>query len=552
MSDVKRKSNNQFKRNNNKRFKNTNDNKSIGFENNSESLDSVKIRNTGESTGYLIDMSDKSSDESSDKSSNKSSNKSSDESSDESSNESSDKYLNKLFNNSSKLEKYQKDNLNTGFKNELDKIQTIIKQRKITLNKILSLDTSIDKKMQIYQLFKILKNTQKNTEEYHKLENKIISIIESSEKLSESDILIEKQLELTKYKPNDLYKNILSCDNILNIKQMLYSKYQEMINYSKNSEEYLKLFKWINTVLSIPTKPICINYTNITDQISSIKQTLDSNLYGLDKCKERIVEIFCKMASNPNCNNKCISLNGPPGIGKTAIAKYIAQALNIPFAEIPCGNIDDPNCLIGHSSTYIGSKPGLITNALIQMKCNNGLLLLDEIDKIGNNQNYGINIDSILMNILGDTQNTNFIDQYMPEISIDLSHLIIIVTTNNYKTLSKPLIDRLPIIEIPKYNIDEKIRIGVNYILPKKCNAIGIDKTDLVIDDDTMRYIINKYANNEDGVRELDRVIGTITERVNMLVICNANNCQYKPSYFISDFKLPIILNNNLVSKLLI
>ena len=410
---------------------------------------------------------------------------------------------------------------------ELKKIYEIIKKKTINEKKILESDILFELKIECIELMTILNNLDKNSEEYYKLKKKIYENI--------NDETIKK---ITKSNHND------------KIKQILYKKYEKIRGMEKN-DEYYKMMEWINTTLNVPTEiKNIMKSLSILDQLCEISKKMDTKMFGLYNVKEKILETYASIMTNKIGNNKCIALVGPPGTGKTSFAKCIADALELPFEHISMGGIKDSSNIVGHNSTYVGSKAGIIVESLIKMKYKNGVLLLDEFDKISDSSE-GLEIYSNMLHILDYTQNNRFRDTYLSDINIDLSHLLIIITMNDESKLNNALIDRLSIIKINGYTNCEKKDIASNFIIKKIMKIYNITNKEIIIEDHIINYIINKYAGKENGVRELERCFYIIFEKINILKIINNKQSDIVLSYKIKNFKLPFKLTHEIVDILL-
>jgi len=242
---------------------------------------------------------------------------------------------------------------------------------------------------------------------------------------------------------------------------------------------------------------------------------------------------------------------GNPGVGKTALAKLLAESIDLPFYQISFGGAHDSSILKGHSYTYIGSKPGEMAEALISMGVKNGVLFLDELDKIDSFR--GQEVINTLLHILDYTQNSEFKDNYLHGIPIDLSKLIIVVSINDLNSINSILKDRLPIVTFKDYDISDKINIGTNYLIPRVLKNLNMHSSKIKYDETSVAYIIEKSQVQEAGVRQLERNISTILERINVLIQINGNdksNKRIKISYNIPKFKLPLVLNRQVIDIL--
>jgi ATP-dependent Lon protease len=241
------------------------------------------------------------------------------------------------------------------------------------------------------------------------------------------------------------------------------------------------------------------------------KKILDESHFGLEKIKERIIEYLAVRARAPKGKSPIICLAGPPGVGKTSLAKSIAEALNKKFVKISLGGVDDESEIRGHRKTYLGSMPGRIIKGLKQAGVINPMFLLDEIDKMGRTSVRG-DPASALLEVLDPEQNTMYSDNYIEE-NYDLSRVMFICTANYVDQIPAPLYDRLEIIELTSYTEKEKLSIAKSYLIDKVLTNSGITSQQLSFNDETLLFIIRHYT-REAGVRELERVLQKISRKV--------------------------------------
>ena len=262
---------------------------------------------------------------------------------------------------------------------------------------------------------------------------------------------------------------------------------------------------YLDTVLDLPWN----TSTKEKADITRVKKQLDADHYGLEKVKERILETIAVRQLSPETKGQIICLYGPPGVGKTSVAKSIAKSLGRSYVRIALGGVRDESDIRGHRRTYIGSMPGRIINGLIEAKSNNPLMLLDEIDKIS--RDYKGDPSSALLEVLDSEQNVNFRDHYL-EIPFDLSKVMFITTANDLSPIDPPLLDRMEVIELSSYTRTEKFRIAVDHLIPKQLEAHGMKKSMLKFTDDAIYTIIDNYT-REAGVRQLERVIASLCRK---------------------------------------
>jgi len=292
----------------------------------------------------------------------------------------------------------------------------------------------------------------------------------------------------------------------------------------KFDKELDKLYKMQS---SSPEATVCRNYLDClleipwsiktceNDDLSAAKDILEESHYGLEKVKERIVEFLAVRKLSGGKKSPVICLVGPPGVGKTSIAKSVAEALNRKYVRMSLGGVHDEAEIRGHRKTYIGSMPGRIANALKQAKSMNPLILLDEVDKVGSD--YKGNVSAALLEVLDTEQNFSFRDHYV-ECDIDLSDVLFFTTANSLDNVDRPLLDRMEIIEINGYTDEEKLQIAKKYIISKQQKENGLKKSQIKITDTAILDIIHYYT-KESGVRELERKIAAIMRKSAGLIV---------------------------------
>ena len=249
--------------------------------------------------------------------------------------------------------------------------------------------------------------------------------------------------------------------------------------------------------------------------VDAARKVLEKDHFGLEKVKERILETIAVRQMNPEGKGQIICLVGPPGVGKTSIAISVAKALNRKLARLSLGGVRDEADIRGHRKTYIGSMPGRIIEAISRSGSMNPLLLLDEIDKLGND--YRGDPASALLEVLDSEQNYAFRDHYL-ELPVDLSKVMFITTANTTETIPRPLLDRMEVIQLSSYTDEEKLQIARRHLLPKQMEEHGIKKGALRAGDDVLRAVIRDYT-RESGVRQLERRLAAICRKADMRLL---------------------------------
>ena len=357
-------------------------------------------------------------------------------------------------------------------------------------------------------------------------------------------------------------ERILNSDFDDVTKAIIYDKYMAMCNY--DAENASKYRNWIEIVLSVPHHPKKIDLEEnipqniaISNLVGNLMNKLNEKIYGMDEAKEELLCIIANMVANPESKNKAIGLYGPPGIGKTMIGRILADVLGLPMEQISLGGVTDSSFLEGHNFTYIGSEPGCIVKAMNRMKCTNGIIFLDEIDKISKTHN-GKEIEHSLLHITDFTQNHDFRDKYIPEIPVDLSKFIFIYSMNTINEMDTALVSRIPIIKFDGYSPKQKIDIVLKYIFPEILTNYGMTINDVSISQQTIEHLIENVqeedsTDNKSGVRGLKKALNRIINRINLYRLISVNGkVTIKLSFDIPNFKMPFEINRDLIDKIII
>ena len=295
---------------------------------------------------------------------------------------------------------------------------------------------------------------------------------------------------------------------------------------SPHSPDYGVQENYLETILGLPWG----EYTRDSLNLQTAKKILDRDHYGIEKVKERILEHLAVLKLKNDMKSPIICLYGPPGVGKTSLGKSIAEAMKRRYVRISLGGLHDESEIRGHRRTYLGSMPGRIIQSLQKAGSSNPVFILDEIDKVSK-EIHG-DPEAALLEVLDPEQNSTFHDNFL-DIDYDLSKVMFIATANDLSNMSKPLLDRMELIDVSGYILEEKIEIAERHLVPKQIAEIGLTKSQIKIPRDTIVYIIDKYT-RESGVRQLDKMVNQVVRRVAKKIVMGE---EYDTVVKIADLK---------------
>ncbi len=303
-----------------------------------------------------------------------------------------------------------------------------------------------------------------------------------------------------------------------NMKEKLTKEIYKLEKFPFSSPEYSLLKSYIDSCLELPFG----KYTEDTVDLAKAQKILDDEHYGLERVKERICEFIAAKKYNPEYKGQILCLVGPPGVGKTSVASSVAKALGRTMVRISLGGIHDEADIRGHRKTYIGAMPGRIITAINQAKVMNPLILFDEIDKLGGDGYHG-DPSSALLEVLDVEQNKAFRDHFI-EFDVNLSDCMFICTANTSSTIPKPLLDRMEIVELCSYTMNEKIHIAKKHLLPRQLGVHGLKKKQVTISDKAIIKLIEQYT-KEAGVRNLERELAKLLRKsVKRMLECGTSS----------------------------
>lgn len=341
------------------------------------------------------------------------------------------------------------------------------------------------------------------------LQNKVKEKVDKNQKeyiLREQLKLIKEELGESASNDGDSYLEALEKLQASDeIKEKIKKEIDRFKSLSGSSAESAVSRGYIETLLALPWDKTSID----KQDINYAEKVLNKDHYGLDKVKERILEFLAVRQLTGKGNSPILCLVGPPGTGKTSIARSVANALNKQYVRISLGGVRDEAEIRGHRRTYVGALPGRIITGLKEAGVKNPLMLLDEIDKVSSD--YKGDTSAALLEVLDAEQNNKFVDHYI-ELPVDLSEVLFIATANSLQTIPKPLLDRMEIIEVSSYTENEKFQIAKKHLVGKQLEKNGLDHKRLSISDKALHKIITAYT-KEAGVRNLERKIGQVCRK---------------------------------------
>lgn len=303
-----------------------------------------------------------------------------------------------------------------------------------------------------------------------------------------------------------LYQRSKSKNWNENVQKQFEKELKKLERYNPQSPDYSVQFSYLDNLLNLPWD----DTTKDNISLKKVSAQLNKDHFGLEKVKERILEHLAVLKLRGDLKAPILCLYGPPGVGKTSLGRSIAKSINRKYARISLGGLHDESEIRGHRRTYIGAMPGRILQAMAKCGANNPVIVLDEIDKVGSD--FKGDPSSALLEVLDPEQNSHFHDNYI-DIDYDLSKVLFIATANSLQTISRPLLDRMEIIEINSYTMEEKVEIAARHLVAKQLEENGFGPKEVSISKPTLAKIIQNYT-RESGVRDLEKKIGKILRKI--------------------------------------
>ena len=350
---------------------------------------------------------------------------------------------------------------------------------------------------------------------------------------------------------------LLQSDIPQKFKAPAFRKINALRYLSPGAGEYYKVKNWVDMFMQIPfnnhnTLPVNINdgLEKCQEYMENAQKTLDDAVYGMNDAKTQIMQLVGQWISNPSSCGTAIAVKGPMGTGKTTLLKNgVSKILNREFAFLALGGATDASFLEGHSYTYEGSMPGKIVDILIQCKSSNPVIYFDELDKVSDSPK-GEEIIGILMHLIDTSQNTQFHDKYFAELDFDLSKCLFIFSYNDESKVNPILRDRMYKIETKGYNVKEKTTIAMNYLLPTIIKEINFKSDDIIFEDSLIEFIVEKYTDKEEGVRNLKRCLEIIYTKLNLYRLMKPGSKLFNEDMAVK-VEFPFTVTNEIILKLI-
>ncbi len=445
---------------------------------------------------------------------------------------------------------------------ELKRIRKNIKDETPTIPKILRANITKNDKKKCIKLYDQYQNMDMHTAAYDQKEEEINNIIRKGSRHTKAEInqleKTEEKLNLIASPPDNLKNQIFNLDASEHVKGIIYGQYLEMLTHDMGSQAYNAIREDIEWSVRLPHNRShdflnLGSYTNkeLNEYYSGFLEKMDQELYGMNHIKLRMLHIINDRATSGGSCGRNIALTGAPGTGKTAIGKALAKVLNVPFEKISVGGMEDASILKGSDRVYNSASPSIVLQILARMKSSSGIIMFDEIDKLGETPK-GKEVQYALLHIADYVHNKEFRDNYLNKYPHDFSKILFIYNMNTIETLDPAFRNRLDIMETKPYNHEEKIEITQNYVLPRALKKIGLDKKSVTLSSAAAKNLVMN-SGDDPGVRTIEKAINDIAGKINMynsVVLKDKTTGNLDLGYNIPKFKFPLVITPKILKSL--
>lgn len=443
---------------------------------------------------------------------------------------------------------------------ELKRIRKIIDDETPTVSRIIKSNLTDDDKKRAIKLFDILNNNEPYTVDYNRTVDQINNIIRKGNSITREEIKrldqIEKQLKELVVPSDNLKNRILLLNAPLETKAIIYGQYLEMLEHEAGSQKYNSLREEIEWSVRLPHQNT-IASTDLTGTDNEDRnkayiefmERMDNRMYGMEEIKSRLLHIQNDWRTGKA--GSIIGISGPPGVGKTAVAKAFAEALKLPFQRISLGGMEETAMLKGSNKVYDNSEPSIILQLMSQINSSKGVVMLDEVDKLESPK--GMQVQYTLLHILDYNHNKKFRDSYLNKYYHDISGIIFVLAMNDSTKLHPALKNRLDMVEIDGYTDQEKKIILRDYVLPRALESVGLSRNSVKFDNKAINRLVT-INKTDPGIREIEKWVKYLVERINMynsVVLPDGTTGNLTLGYEIPNFKLPLTVNLRLLDKLM-
>ena len=445
---------------------------------------------------------------------------------------------------------------------QLKCIREMIKEETPTIPKIFQANITKADKMRCTKLYDQLQNIEPFTTQYDKKVEEINNILRKGKRYTKAEIKrlekIEASLRVVAAPPDNLKNQILNLDAPEHIQGVIYGQYLEMLEHEPGSQAYNSIREEIEWSVRLPHNRShdYVDLSNMTrtelnQYYAKFLESMDEELYGMNNIKMKMLHIINDRGTSGNTCGRNIAIVGAPGTGKTAIGKAMAKVMGVPFEKISVGGMEDASILKGSDRVWNSASPSIVLQILSRMKSSSGVVMFDEVDKLGETPK-GREVMYSLLNISDYVHNKEFRDNYLNKYPHDFSKILFIFCMNRIDTLDSAFLNRLDVIETQPYSTEEKMVITQEYVLPRALSGVGINSEAVTINPKAANKLV-LATRNDPGVRTIEKAIKSLVGKINMyhsILLEDGTTGNIDLGYTIPNFKFPIVITPKLLVAL--